>query len=74
MRFFQPHLRGIGLQPESRQAERLWGFRLLAHNGTQAEVAKEKLATCHSEGRCLPEESAVSWKSRRKADPSLRPG
>jgi hypothetical protein len=40
----------------------------------QAELAAEKFATCHSEGRGLPEESAVSWVLRRKADPSLRSG
>jgi hypothetical protein len=40
----------------------------------QAEVAAEKLATSHSEGLGLPEESAFSWVLRRKADPSLRSG
>jgi hypothetical protein len=40
----------------------------------QASVAAEKLATCHSEGSGLPEESAFSRVWRRKADPSLRSG
>jgi hypothetical protein len=40
----------------------------------QTEVSAEKLAMCHSEGRCLPEESAFSWESQRKADLSLRSG
>jgi hypothetical protein len=39
-----------------------------------AKVAAEKLASSHSEGLGLPEESAFSWVWRRKADPSLRSG
>jgi hypothetical protein len=38
------------------------------------EEAEEKLATSHSEGLGLPEESVFSWVWRRKADPSLRSG
>ena len=34
-----------------------------------SEQPAEKLAPCHSEGRVLPEESAVSWKQRRKQIP-----
>jgi hypothetical protein len=37
-------------------------------------VAAEKLATSHSEGLGLPEESVFSLIWRRKADPSLRSG
>jgi hypothetical protein len=40
----------------------------------QASQAAEKLATSHSEGPGLPEESVFSWVCRRKADPSLRSG
>src|SRR5450631_2877786 len=35
----------------------------------QLSQVAEKLTPCHSEGRGLPEESAVSWKSRRKQIP-----
>jgi hypothetical protein len=41
---------------------------------SQSIQAAEKLATCHSEGLGLPEESAFSLVWRRKADPSLRSG
>ena len=38
----------------------LRGVSLCQHQNPQAEQAAEKPAKCHSEGRGLPEESAVS--------------
>jgi hypothetical protein len=35
----------------------------------QASQAAEKLASCHSEGQGLPEESAVSWSREEKQIP-----
>jgi len=46
----------------------------VTHFFRRLKQAAEKHAPCHSEGQGLPEESAVSWKPRRKADPSLRSG
>ena len=78
----RPHLLGVVNPFAARYSEftetSSTGFSLCGFGHRkktpQAEQAAEKLATSHSEGLGLPEESAFSWVWRRKADPSLRSG
>jgi hypothetical protein len=62
----------VGTGVMQGQAIMEYGAMTANSAGAAASQAAEKLPPCLSDGRELTEVSAVSWKPRRKADPSLR--